>query len=141
MRNAAGLLAGLDVLDFEVATVGDDVDRFDPENFAGRLGGLRQQSHVDDLVGHRLLDDHLVLRVDRDLRVVAHADLRMRGHGAAVGIGQRDLVLAGPVKLGQHRRVTAALLRKASIFSARFFVRAPPADAPSSMSLASSRAR
>ena len=34
----------------------------------------------------------------------------MRGHGAAVGIGQRDLVLAGPVKLSQHRLVTAALL-------------------------------
>ena len=36
MRNAAGLLAGLDVLDLEVAAVGDDVDRLDPENVAGR---------------------------------------------------------------------------------------------------------
>ena len=110
MGNAAGLLASLDVLDFEVAAVGDDVDRLDAQNFAGRLGGLRQQAHVDDLVGHRLLDDHLVLRVDRDLNVVADADLRMRGHGAAVGIGQRDLVLAGPLELRQHRLVTAALL-------------------------------
>ena len=42
MRNAAGLLAGLDVLDFEVTAVGDDVDRFHPENVAGWLGGLRQ---------------------------------------------------------------------------------------------------
>jgi hypothetical protein len=30
-----------------------------------------------DLVGHRLLDDHFVLRVDCDLRVVADANLRM----------------------------------------------------------------
>ena len=33
----------------------------------------------------------------------------MRGHGAAVGIGQRDLVLAGSVELRQHRLVAAAL--------------------------------
>jgi hypothetical protein len=30
----------------------------DPENIAGRLGSLRQQTHVDDLVGHH----HLVLK-------------------------------------------------------------------------------
>jgi hypothetical protein len=57
-----------------------------------------------------LLDDQLVLGVDRDLNVVADAGLRMRGHRAAVGIGERDLVLAGSVELGQHRLVTAALL-------------------------------
>jgi hypothetical protein len=34
----------------------------------------------------------------------------MRRHRAAVGIGQQDLVLAGPLKLSQHRLVTAALL-------------------------------
>jgi hypothetical protein len=28
-------------------------------------------NHVDDLVGHGLLDEHFVLRVDRYLRVVA----------------------------------------------------------------------
>jgi hypothetical protein len=39
------------------------------------------------LVGHRLLDDQLVLRVDGDLDGVANTDLGMRGHGAAVGIG------------------------------------------------------
>src|SRR5580700_9992485 len=32
VRNAAGLLAGLDVLDFEVAAIGDDVDRLDVQN-------------------------------------------------------------------------------------------------------------
>ena len=93
--NAAGLLAGLDVFDLEVAAIRDDVDRLDPQDFAGRLRGLRQQAQVHDLVGHRLFDDQLVLRVDRHLNVVADADLRMRGHGAAVRIGQRDLVLAG----------------------------------------------
>ena len=42
MRNAVGFLAGLDFLDFEVTAVGDDADGFDPEDVAGRLGGLRQ---------------------------------------------------------------------------------------------------
>ena len=108
--NAAGLLAGLDVLGLEVAAVGDDVDGLDVQNLAGRFCGLRQKPHVDDLVGHRLLDDQLVLGVDGDLDVVADADLGMRGHGAAVGIGQRDLVLAGSLELCQHRVVAAALL-------------------------------
>ena len=85
LRNATDLLTGLDVLRLEVAAVGDDVDRLDVQNPAGRFCGLRQQAHVDDLVGHRLLDDQLVLRVDGDLDVVANADLSMRGHGAAVG--------------------------------------------------------
>ena len=136
-----GLLAGLDVLDLEVAAVGDDVDRLDTENAAGRFGGLRQQAHVDDLIGHLLLDDHLVLRVDRDLHVVADGDPRMRRHRAAVGIGQRDLVLAGPVKLRQHRLVTAALLAQGLDLLGEIVVRAPLAVAPSSASLASSRAR
>ena len=65
--NAAGLLASLDILDFEVAAIGDDVDRLDAQDFAGRLRGLRQQARVHDLVGHRLLEDQLVLRVDRHL--------------------------------------------------------------------------
>src|ERR1700678_2579337 len=110
VRDAAGLLAGLDVLGLEVAAVGDDVDRLDVENLAGRFCGLRQKPHVDDLVGHRLFDDQLVLRVDGDLDVIADADLGVRSHGAAVGIGQRYLVLAGSVELSQHRVVTAALL-------------------------------
>ena len=95
---------------FEVAAIGDDVDRLDAQDLAGRFCGLRQEAHVDDLVGHRLLDDQLVLRVDGDLDVVANADLGMRGHGAAVGIGQRDLSLVGPLKLRQHRLISAALL-------------------------------
>jgi hypothetical protein len=61
------------------------------------------------------------LRVDRHLNVVADADLSVGGHGAAVRIGQRDLVLAGSVELGQHRLVTAALFSAASIFR-RVFV-------------------
>jgi hypothetical protein len=31
-------------------------------------------------------------------------------HGAAVGVGERDLILTGPVQLGQHRRVPFAPL-------------------------------
>jgi hypothetical protein len=110
MAPDTGLLAGLDVLDLEVAAVGDDVDPLDVQNLASRFCGLRQQTHVHDLVGHRLLDDQLVLGVDRDLNVAANADLGMRGHGAAVGIGQRDLVLAGSLELSQHRVITPALL-------------------------------
>ena len=96
VRNAAGLLAGLDVFDLEVAAIRDDVDRLDPQDFAGRLGSFRQQAHVHDLVCHRLLDDQLVLRVDRHLNVVADADLRRRGHGAAVGIGRE--IWSSPVR-------------------------------------------
>ncbi len=58
-------------------------------------------AHVDNLVGHGLLDEHFVLRVDRYLRVVADADLRMGGHHPAVGIGQGYLILAGPLELHQ----------------------------------------
>jgi hypothetical protein len=52
-----------------------------------RQGLSVQQAHVQNIVRHRLFDDHLVLGVDGDLDVVADADLRMRRHGAAVGIG------------------------------------------------------
>jgi uncharacterized protein YlxW (UPF0749 family) len=44
MGNAAGCLAGLDVLALEVAAIGDDVDRLDAQDLAGRLGDLRQQT-------------------------------------------------------------------------------------------------
>ena len=97
-----GLLAGLDVLDLEVALVGHDRDCLDAENLLRRFGGLRQQTHVDDLVGDLLLDDQLVLGIDRNLHIVAHGNTRVRRHRPAVGIGQRDLVLSGPVQFRQH---------------------------------------
>ena len=74
VRDAAGILAGLDVLDLE-----DDVDGLDVQNLAGRFCGLRQQAHVHDLVGHHLLDEQLVLRVDRHLNVIADGDLGVGG--------------------------------------------------------------
>jgi len=40
------------LLSFEVAAIGDDIDGLDVKDGAGRLGGLGQKSHVDDLVGH-----------------------------------------------------------------------------------------
>jgi Pyridine nucleotide-disulphide oxidoreductase len=58
--------------------------------------------HIDDLVGHGLLDDQFILGVDRDLHVVANADLRMAGHRPAVGIGQRYLAFAGPLQVRQQ---------------------------------------
>jgi hypothetical protein len=57
----------------DLPAVGDDVDRLDVQNLASRFGDLRQQTHVNDLVGHRLLDDQL-------MNVVANAGLGMRGH-------------------------------------------------------------
>jgi len=74
MGRETRLLAGFDILDLEVTPIGDDIDALDAENGAGRLGCLRQQA---DVRHRRLLDDHFVLRVDCDLRVVADANLRM----------------------------------------------------------------
>ena len=42
-------------------------------------------------------------------------------HGAAVGIGQRDLVLAGLLELRQHRLETAALLAERRDFLGEIF--------------------
>src|SRR3984957_14824036 len=139
VRNATDPLTGLDVLDFEVAAIGDDIDRLDAQDLTGRLRGLRQQAHVHDLVGHRLLDDQLVLRVDRHLNVIPDGDLGVGGHGAAVGIGQRDLVLAGSLELNQHRVITPAFLAERCDLLG--LVRAPPLVAPSATSPSSSRLR
>ena len=57
------------VLDLEGAAIGDGIDRLNLKDGAGGPGGLRQQAHVDDLIGRFLLDDHFILRVDRDLDV------------------------------------------------------------------------
>jgi hypothetical protein len=54
------------------------------------------------LVGDLLLDDQLVLGIDGDVHVVAHRNMRMRRHRAAVGVGERDLALPRLVQLRQH---------------------------------------
>ena len=69
---------------------------------------MGQQTHIDNLIGDLLLDDQLVLRVDGDLHVVADRNMGMRRHRAAVGIGERDLALAGPIQLRQHGFVPLA---------------------------------
>src|SRR5262249_11173352 len=53
-------LAGLDVLDLEIAPVGHDRDPLHAETFLGRFGSLCQQTHIHHLVGDLLLDDQLV---------------------------------------------------------------------------------
>ena len=73
------------------------------------MRSLRQQAHVDHLIADFLFGDHLVLRIDRDLNIVADANLRERRHGAAVGIGQRYLVLAAAFEIVQQRVVATAL--------------------------------
>ena len=125
----AGLLAGLDVLDLEnVAAVGGGW--IVSTSRIWRAGSAVCVDHVHDLVGHRLLDDQLVLGVDRDLNVVADAGLGMRGHGAAVGIGQRDLSLVGPLELRQHRLIWPRFSPSAAIFSARLLRACPAACRP-----------
>src|SRR6266550_4674635 len=72
VRVDPGVLAGLDVLDLEVAPIGHDRDPLHSENFFCRLCGPCQQTHIDNLVGDLLLDDQLVLGIDGDLHVVAY---------------------------------------------------------------------
>jgi len=83
---------------------GNDRHLLDAENLLRRRRGLRQQSHVDDLVGDLLLNDQLVLGIDRDLNVVAHGNMGVHRHGPAVRVGQRDLVFSGLIQLRQHLR-------------------------------------
>jgi hypothetical protein len=52
-----------------------------------RLRRLGQQTHIEDLVRDLLLDDQLVLGIDRDLHVVPDRNVRVRRHGPAVGVG------------------------------------------------------
>src|ERR1700733_13265213 len=102
--------APLCVFTLEVALIGNNIDPLDAENLAGRLGRLPQQAHVDNIVRHRLLYNHLVLGIDGDLNVVANADFRMRRHGAAVGISERYLAFTALLQHLQVRSVFAALL-------------------------------
>ena len=62
------------------------------------------------MIGDLLLDDQLVLRIDGDLHVVADRNVRMRRHRSAVGIGERDLALTGPIQFRQHVLVPLAPL-------------------------------
>src|SRR5215467_8652270 len=63
VRIDPGFLAGLDVLDLEIAPVGHHREALHSENLFGRFGGLGQQTHIDNLVGDLLLDDQLVLGI------------------------------------------------------------------------------
>lgn len=56
-----------------VTLVGHDLDCLDPENHFRRLLRLRQQPHVDNLIGDLVLRDSLVFGVHRHLNIVAQA--------------------------------------------------------------------
>src|SRR5271163_2200314 len=73
----AGLFAGLDILAFVVALVGDGIEPRHAEHFFGGAGGLREQPEIAAGVGHFLGDDQLVLSIDRDLRIIAHPHFRI----------------------------------------------------------------
>ena len=93
MRDDACRFAGHDILGLEVALVRYDIDCRNLQHGAGRRHGLGQQPHVENLAAHLLLDDQLVLYVNRELDIVAHADPGVPCHGPAVGIGQGYLVV------------------------------------------------
>jgi hypothetical protein len=88
MGHDAGLFAGLNVLDLVVTPIGNGIDLINAKDLLGCLCGLRQKTDIQNLIAHRLLDDQLVLGIDRDLNVVADRDPRVRCHGPAIGIGQ-----------------------------------------------------
>jgi hypothetical protein len=75
IRLHPGRLAGLDVLDLEIATFSYDRDALRAENFPCRLRRLGHQTHINDLIRDLLLNDQLVLGVHRDLNVVADRDV------------------------------------------------------------------
>src|SRR3954454_19290738 len=108
----SGLLTSLDVLDLEVAAVGNHRDAVRAKQFLGWRRGLGQQAHVDNLIADILLDEQLVLGINRDLDVVAHGDTGMCRHGAAIGVSERDLVLASSVQFGEKHRVSLTPLTK-----------------------------
>ena len=56
-----------------------------------------------------LFGDQFVLRIDRDLSVIADADLGMGCHRASVRVGERNLALAAGLQLLQHRLVDLTL--------------------------------
>jgi hypothetical protein len=102
IRLHSSFLAGLDVLDLEIPAISNDRDLLHIENLFCWLRCLGQQTHIEDLVGDLLLDDQLLLGIHRNLHVVADSNVRVRRHGPAVRVGQRDLILAGALKLHQH---------------------------------------
>jgi hypothetical protein len=104
------LLASLDFLDLEITLVGHDVDFLDAENLLRWLRCLRQQPHVDNLVGDLLLDNEFVLGIHRDLNVVAHGNPCVCRHRPAVGVGEGDLVLSSLIQTGQHLLASRAPL-------------------------------
>src|SRR5215467_14473449 len=60
----SSLLAGLDVLDLAITLVGHGIDCLDAKDLLRRLRSLRQQTHVDNLVGDLLLlHDQLVFGI------------------------------------------------------------------------------
>src|SRR4051812_6624385 len=94
----------------------------------------------DNLIADILLDEQLVLGINRDLDVVAHGDTGMCRHGAAVGVSERDLVLASSVQFGEKHRVSLTPLTKGRDLLGERAVRVPPTR-PSSASLWSRRPR
>lgn len=81
-------LAGLDVLALVIAHVGHGSDALDVEHDSGRAGSGCEQTHVGRGVGDVLLDDELVLRIDRHLSIIADRGLLTRHHRARIGVGQ-----------------------------------------------------
>jgi hypothetical protein len=77
-----------------IALVRYGVDLLDAQHLARGAGRLCQKAQIAARVCHILLDDQLVPGIDRDLCVIAHADLGLGRHAARIGIGERHLAFA-----------------------------------------------
>ena len=97
--------ARLQQLSAYLTSVGNGGDLLDTQYLACGAGRLRQKAQIAARVGDILFDDELVPVIDRDLRIVAHADLGAGRHPAYVGIGKRQLTFPARDKIGQHRTV------------------------------------
>src|SRR5512132_892042 len=136
----ARVLARLHVLAFVVAPVGDGVDPLDAEHLLGGTGGWRQQAEVAAGIGDVLLDDQLVLGVERDLGVVATPTF---GCAAIARLsGSVSETWLSPLRSNSSSNPSWRVLRcfNVAIFSVRFFARRPLAPS-SSASVRSRRLR
>jgi hypothetical protein len=110
IRLHTGLLAGLDVLNFEIAAVSNDRDLLHAKYFLCRFCRLGQQTYIEHLIRHLLFDDQFVLGVNRDLNIVTRCNMRVRRHRPTIGVGERDLIAASAVKYRQHLLTSLAAL-------------------------------
>lgn len=88
------------LLAVEVAAIGHRFELLNMQRSFRGLGGVGEMRRIVAHIRHLVRDDQMMLGVHRRLYVVADQarTAPTRRHGAAVGIGQRDLLIGR----GQH---------------------------------------